>query len=170
MTSNDEVRASGPEPTKGEEPKLKLEDLKVQSFLTDEEARAVWGGDGPTGTAAFFNELGLTPAYLLALFVGVVELAGGLLLIAGLFTLPITAVLTLTMAVAIWKVHFANGFFLNWKNAPGVGHGFEYNLVLIAGLVALMFTGPGAFSLDSRRLQSAETEAAGRARLRATGS
>jgi putative oxidoreductase len=130
----------------------------------------VWGGDGPTGTAAFFNQLGLTPAYPLALLVGIVELVGGLFLIAGLFTVPITAVLILTMAVAIWKVHFANGFFLNWKNAPGVGHGFEYNLVLIAGLVALMFTGPGALSFDSRRLQSAETEAAGRARLRAKGS
>jgi putative oxidoreductase len=130
----------------------------------------VWGGDGPSGTAAFFNQLGLTPAYPLALLVGIVELAGGLLLIAGLFTVPITAVLTVNMAVAAWKVHVANGFFLNWKNEPGVGHGFEYNLVLIAGLVALMFTGPGALSFDSSRLRSAETEAAGRARLRGTGS
>jgi putative oxidoreductase len=129
----------------------------------------VWGGDGPTGTAAFFNQLGLTPAYLLALGIGIVELIGGLLLIAGLFTLPAAVVLAVNMTVAIWKVHFANGFFLNWKNAPGVGHGFEYNLVLTAGLVALMFTGPGALSFDSRRLKSAETEAAGRARLRTTG-
>ena len=130
----------------------------------------VWGGDGPGGTAAFFNQLGLTPAYLLALFVGIVELAGGFLLAAGLFTVPVTTVLAIDMAVAVWKVHLANGFFLNWKNAPGAGHGFEYNLVLIAGLVALMFTGPGALSFDSRRLESAETDAAGRARLRATGS
>ena len=130
----------------------------------------VWGGDGPTGTAAFFDQLGLTPAYILGLAVGIVELLGGLLLIAGLFTAQASAVLAVNMAVAIWKVHLANGFFLNWKNAPGIGHGFEYNLVLIAGLVALMFTGPGALSLDSRRLRSAETEAAGRARLRATGS
>jgi putative oxidoreductase len=126
----------------------------------------VWGGDGPTGTAAFFNQLGLTPAYILALGVGFVELAAGLLLIAGLFTLPVCAVLVLDMTVAVWKVHIANGFFLNWKNAPGLGHGFEYNLVLIASLVTLMFTGPGALSIDARRLNSAETEAAGRARLR----
>ena len=129
----------------------------------------VWGGDGPTGTAAFFNQLGLTPAYILGLGVGIVELLGGLLLIAGFFTLPVSTVLAVDMAVAIWKVHLANGFFLNWKNAPGVGHGFEYNLVLLAGLVALMCTGPGALSFDSRRLRSAETEAAGRARLRAGG-
>ena len=130
----------------------------------------VWGGDGPTGTAAFFNQLGLTPAYLLALGVGIVEFAGGLLLIAGLFTLPVSAVLAANMSVAVWKVHSANGFFLNWKNAPGLGHGYEYNLVLFASLVALMLTGPGALSVDARRLQSAEAEAAGRARLRATGS
>ena len=130
----------------------------------------VGGGDGPTGTAAFFNQLGLTPAYILGLGVGIVELVGGLLLVAGLFTLPVSAILAVDMAVAIWKVHVSNGFFLNWKNAPGVGHGFEYNLVLIAGLVALMLTGPGALSFDSRRMKSAETEAAGRARLRATES
>ena len=125
----------------------------------------LWGGDGPTATAAFFNQLGLTPAYVLALGVGIAELAGGLLLIAGLFTLPACAVLAVDMAVAVWKVHLANGFFLNWKNAPGLGHGIEYNLVLIAGLVALMLTGPGALSLDARRRESAETEAAGRARV-----
>lgn len=130
----------------------------------------VWGGDGPTGTAAFFNQLGLSPAYVLALSIGVVELAGGILLLAGLFTLPVCAVLAANMTVAIWKVHAANGFFLNWKNAPGFGHGYEYNLVLLAGLVALMLTGPGALSLDARRRKSAETDAAGRARLRATGS
>ena len=44
------------------------------------------GGGGLTGTAAFFAQLGLTPAYPLAMFVGLVELGGGLLLIAGAFT------------------------------------------------------------------------------------
>ena len=43
----------------------------------------LWGGGGLTGTAAFFAQLGLTPAYPLAIFVGLIELAGGLLLVAG---------------------------------------------------------------------------------------
>lgn len=124
------------------------------------------GGGGPTGTAAFFAQLGLTPAYPLALLVGIIELAGGALLIAGAFTLIVSIVLAVTMIVAVWKVHLANGFFLNWTIAPGVGHGFEFNLVLLAGLVSLMFTGPGALSIDGRRVRWAETEAAGRARLR----
>lgn len=129
----------------------------------------VWGGGGPAGTAAFFNQLGLTPAYPLALLVGLSEFVGGLLLISGAFTVFAAAVLAITMVIAIWKVHFAYGFFLNWLNTPGEGHGYEFHLVLLAGLFALMLTGPGAFSIDSQRIRSAETQAAGRARLRSGG-
>jgi putative oxidoreductase len=127
----------------------------------------LWGGGGLTGTAAFFSQLGLTPAYPLALFVAVVELSGGLLLVAGAFTLVASAVLTLIMLVAVWTVHLANGFFLNWTITPGQGHGYEFNLVLIATLVSLMFTGPGAWSVDRYRAREAETQAFGRARMRA---
>ena len=126
----------------------------------------IWGGGGPTGTAAFFAEVGLTPAYPLALLVGIVEVAGGLLLMGGAFTLITAAVLTVDMLVAVWTVHLASGFFLNWTMAPGQGHGYEFNLVLIAALVSLMLTGPGALSFDRYRAQAAEADALGRARLR----
>jgi putative oxidoreductase len=126
----------------------------------------VGGGGGPSGTAAFFAQLGLTPAYPLALFVGLIELLGGLLLIAGAFTMVSAALLAANMLVAVWKVHVANGFFLNWTNAPGQGHGYEFNLVLLGALAALMLSGPGALSVDERRLRSAESLAAGRARLK----
>lgn len=125
-----------------------------------------WGGGGPSGTAAFFAQLGLTPAYPLALLVGLVELVGGVLLVAGAFTIVVTSLLAVTMVVAVWKVHFVNGFFLNWTIAPGVGHGYEFNLVLLAGLVSLALTGPGPLSIDWRRSRAAEIEAASRARLR----
>jgi putative oxidoreductase len=127
----------------------------------------IWGGAGISGTAAFFSELGLFPAYPLALFVGLVELVGGLMLAAGAFTLITAALLAIHMSIAVWKVHLPNGFFLNWTNAPGLGHGYEFNLVLLAALACLMLTGPGAFSVDGRRENWAESEAAGRARLRA---
>jgi uncharacterized membrane protein YphA (DoxX/SURF4 family) len=71
------------------------------------------------------------------------------------------------MTVAIWKVHLVNGFFLNWGMTPGVGHGVEFNLVLIGALLCLMLSGPGGLSIDWRRARSAESQAAGRARLRA---
>ena len=126
----------------------------------------LWGGGGPTGTAAFFAQLGLTPAFPLAIVVGFVELGGGLVLIAGAFTLITAAVLTVDMLVAVWTVHLANGFFLNWTMAPGQGHGYEFNLALIAALVSLMLTGPGALSFDRYRARAAETQAFGRARMR----
>jgi len=127
----------------------------------------VWGGGGLSGTAAFFGQLGLTPAYPLAILVGLVEFAGGLMLIAGALTLFVALALALNMVVALWKVHLANGFFLNWNIVAGQGHGYEFTLALIGALVSLMLTGPGALSVDGRRERSAEAEAYGRARLRA---
>ena len=126
----------------------------------------IWGGGGLEGTAAGFAQTGLQPSYFLAILAGVAEFGGGLLLVIGALTVPSAIVLTLTMLVAMWKVHLANGFFLNWTNTPGQGHGVEYNIALIGGLVCLALTGPGAFSVDGRRAESAAAEAAGRARLR----
>ena len=127
----------------------------------------LWGGAGLTGTAAFFAQLGLAPAFPLAILVGLVEFGGGLLLMTGAFTLVISAILTVTMLVAVWTVHLSSGFFLNWTMAPGQGHGFEFSLVLIATLVSLMLTGPGALSIDRYRTRAAEAQAFGRARMRA---
>lgn len=125
------------------------------------------GGGGLAGTAAYFAQIGLTPSYPLAVAAGLVEFGGGLLLIVGAFTLFAALALTINMAVAVWKVHLANGFFLNWALVPGHGHGYEFNLTLIGALISLMLTGAGAFSIDERRARSAEVEAYGRARLRA---
>ena len=79
----------------------------------------------------------------------------------------VTLVLVADTAISTWKVHLANGFFLNWTLEPGVGHGYEYHLLLLAALVCLMFTGPGAASVDVGRVRSAEAAASARARLRA---
>ena len=68
------------------------------------------------------------------------------------------------MAVAVWKVHYQYGFFMNWTQAPNQGHGFEYNLVLIGALIALMLGGPGPLSVDEWRHSIAEARARGRAR------
>jgi putative oxidoreductase len=119
----------------------------------------IWGGGGLTGTAAYFAQLGLEPAYPLAILAGVVEFAGGLLLLAGAFTQIAAALLVVQMLVAIWTVHLDAGFFL-----PA---GYEFNLTLIGALVSLMLTGPGALSIDARRASHAAAAAAGRARLRA---
>ncbi len=119
----------------------------------------MWGGGGLTGTAAFFGELGLEPAYPLATVAGAIEFGGGLLLLLGAYTQSASALLGVQMLVAIWTVHRAAGFFLP--------NGYEFNLTLIAALVCLMLTGAGALSVDARRASHAAAAAAGRARLRA---
>lgn len=125
----------------------------------------VWGGGGIEGTAAYFAQLGLAPAMPLAVTVAVAEFTGGLLLVAGAFTIPAALALSAIMLGAMWKVHFAHGFFLTSAGAAGTG--YEFNLALLAALVCLVLSGPGAFSLDERRERSAEAMAAGRARIRA---
>ncbi len=54
------------------------------------------------------------------------------------------SVLTATMLTAIQRVHFSKG---PWA-ADG---GYEYNVVLIAAVLALAETGPGSPSIDSAR-------------------
>lgn len=126
----------------------------------------VWGGGGPSGTADLFAQHGLAPAYPLALAVGVLEFAGGLMLIAGALTLLVALALSAIVA-GVTTVHLPHGLFLNWTNTPGQWHGYEFSFLLIGALVSLMLTGPGAFSVDGRRARSEEAAAAGRARLRA---
>lgn len=126
----------------------------------------IWGGGGIGGTAAFFAQLGLAPALPLALLVGCIEFIGGIMLLLGALSRATALVLAVDMAVAIWKVHFANGFFLNWNMVRGQGHGFEFNLALAGALVALALTGPGILSVDGWRARSTETRAYGRARIR----
>ena len=126
----------------------------------------VWDGPGLGATGTHFDTIGLSPGYPLAVAVAITESAGGLLLVLGALTRYAALALTVVMLGAIWKVHLAHGFFVNWAMTPGRGHGIEFNLVLIAALVCIALGGPGPFSVDERRARSAEAYAAGRARLR----
>ncbi|MCS5671039.1 MAG: DoxX family protein [Vicinamibacterales bacterium] len=116
----------------------------------------MWG-TSPEGTVALFALVGLQPAPLLAVTVGIVELCGGTALFLGAFTRLMSALLAIIMAVAIWKVHWPYGFFLNLSLEPGVGHGFEYALVLFAALFCLMLNGPGVLSFDGYAGKSAKS-------------
>lgn len=139
----------------------------VGATLAAHGVQKLFGGDGLQASAGLLGQIGLGPAWPPAIVLAVAELGGGLLLVAGAFTLPAAAVLVVDMLASTWKVHLAQGFFLRWALAPDAGYGFEYNFVLIGALVSLMFTGPGAFSVDARRARAAEMAAYGRARLRA---
>ena len=116
----------------------------------------VFGGS-PTETAAMFEASGLHPALLLVLIVGVIELFGGAAIILGVWTRFAAILLAINMGVAIWKIHLPHGFFLNLSLEPGVGHGYEFAMVLLGGLVCLLLNGPGAMSIDGYRARTGAT-------------
>jgi putative oxidoreductase len=123
----------------------------------------MWGGPGLDGTSGMLAGLGLPYPYPLAALLAVVEFGGGLLLVLGGLTRWVGFALAIDMAVAIWKVHYVNGFFLSGQAGRD---GVEYTLVLLGALLCLMLTGAGALSVDQWRSQSAEAAARGRARAR----
>ena len=101
-----------------------------------------FGGPGPEGTEQMMQGLNLYPPRRNALAAGVTETVGGVLLAAGMVTPLAAASLIGVMVTAIRTVHLKNG---PWA-AEG---GYEYNLVLIAALLALVDGGPGDLSADA---------------------
>ncbi|WP_046212998.1 DoxX family protein [Paenibacillus wulumuqiensis] len=101
-----------------------------------------FGGFGPKGTGGWMESLGIKPGVAAAVAAGLVELLGGLAFAAGLFTPIVAVLLSLTMVMAIVKVHAPNGF---WNTAGG----YEFNLILIVVLIGVALTGAGAYSLDA---------------------
>jgi len=100
-----------------------------------------FGGHGPDATGKFFESLGLRPGRRHAMAAGASEAGGGALLALGLFTPAAAAGLIGTMFTAIRKVHGSKG---PWVTDGG----YEYNLVLMAAVLALADVGPGYWSLD----------------------
>jgi putative oxidoreductase len=101
----------------------------------------VFGGHGIKGTGGFFGALGFRAPVAMALLAGLSEFGGGVGLAAGFLTPFAALALAVTMTIAIMTVHVTKGF---WA-ANG---GYEYNLLIWAGAVAVAATGPGRFSLD----------------------
>ncbi len=90
--------------------------------------------------------MGIPPAATVA--ASFIECFGGLALIVGFLVRPAALGLIVVMLVAISKVHARHGFFLNWSVAPGKGHGWEFNLALIAMALSLLIGGGGMLSVD----------------------
>ncbi len=104
----------------------------------------LFGGPGLTSTLRNFEvHMGIPP--LLTLLAIIAEFGGGLGVLCGLFTRLSACGIAVTMAVAIYKVHWVNGFFLS---ASGKGNGIEYTLALLGMALALVVSGGGSWSLD----------------------
>jgi putative oxidoreductase len=100
-----------------------------------------FGGPGLEATAQGFHQMGMRPGRRNAIAAGISETAGGAAIALGFATPLAASALIATMLTAINRVHLKNG---PWASKGG----YEYNVVLIAALLALVEVGPGEPSLD----------------------
>jgi putative oxidoreductase len=105
-----------------------------------------FGGGGMSGTLAFFRE-GLHLPNAIGLLVIAVELFGALALLLGAYTRVAAAGIGAVMVGAAVLVHLPNGFFMNWFGNQA-GEGFEYHLLVLAMVAALVVKGGGRASVD----------------------
>lgn len=101
------------------------------------------GGGKISGTAQWFEGLGMRPGILHAWTASVTEVGSGLLLVLGFLTPLACAGVIGTMTVALVTAHLRNGFFIFRP-----GQGYEYTLTLIVMALALAGMGSGRWSLD----------------------
>ena len=105
-----------------------------------------FGGNGFSGTMTFFTDTMGIP-WILALLVIVAEFFGSLGLLVGLLTRVAAFGIGMVMTGAIFMVHLQHGFFMNWSGNQA-GEGFEYHLLVLAIVLALLVRGAGAWSVD----------------------
>ncbi|KNX38518.1 DoxX family protein [Luteipulveratus halotolerans] len=105
---------------------------------------------GLDGVEAMFEKSGVPLPALTAPAVAALEVGGGALLIAGLLTSLVSALVALDMLGAWWFVHKDGGLFVSEG-------GWELVAMIGAAAVALAAVGAGRFSIDhatSRLLRS----------------
>jgi putative oxidoreductase len=112
-----------------------------------QKALGWFGGMGLTGTLGAFQTYMHIP-FLLALAVIAAEFLGSIALALGFFTRLSAFGIGVTMVVAAFKVHLANGFFMNWMGNQK-GEGIEYFILALTLALALVLKGGGKWSLDS---------------------
>ncbi|KAA2235693.1 DoxX family protein [Salinarimonas soli] len=87
---------------------------------------------------------GLPPVLSLFGIGAILELVGGLFILLGLFTRPVAFILAGEMAVAYWMFHAPRGLY-------PVLNGGDAAILYCFVFLLLVFTGPGALSVDGAR-------------------
>jgi putative oxidoreductase len=110
---------------------------------------------GPAGFEKLITQTGVPFPHFTSWLVPLTEVGGGLALMVGSFTMLVAIPLMITMLVAMITVQLKFGFssvntIALTPQGPRFGPpGYEINLLYIAGLISLMITGAGAFSVDA---------------------
>lgn len=103
-----------------------------------------FGGGGFSSTMEAMS--GMLPGVIVFLVI-IGEFFGALGLIFGFLTRFCAASIGVIMLGAVFMVHSANGFFMNWYGQQE-GEGFEYHILALGICLALMIAGGGAASID----------------------
>lgn len=136
---------------RGANPELGLAILRVVLgviFLTHGLPKLMGGVSGLEG---MLGNLGVPLAGLMAWVVTLLEVGGGLALIAGFLVTPFSLLLSFHMLMGIFLVHLQAGWYVLGSRAQHPPGGAEFNVLLIAGLLTLVLAGPGAAAVDNRQ-------------------
>lgn len=117
-----------------------------------------FGGYGFHGTMGFFTQEMHIPAVLALLAISA-EFFGGLGLIVGFLSRIAAFGILCNMVTAVLLIHHNYGFFMNW-GGDQKGEGFEYHLLAIAVMLAIIIKGAGAYSVDGMLSRSRQMQAA----------
>lgn len=79
--------------------------------------------------------------------VAYVEFIGGILMILGVRIREVAVLFTITMIVAIYKVHLGKGF-----------GGMEYQVTLLLMSLAIIFTGAGKYTLLAEKMEGCDNK------------
>jgi putative oxidoreductase len=101
-----------------------------------------FGGSGLTRLRQGFEKQGFRPVWPWVVLAIVGEVGGGLSVALGFLTPLGAAGILGAMAMATFKSHWKNGFWLNKG-------GYEYSLMLLIVSIALGLLGPGGYALDT---------------------
>ena len=105
-----------------------------------------FGGYGINGTMGYLTgTLGIPVVF--AFLAIMAEGLGWMGLITGLLTRLAAFGIAVNMSVAVFLLHFQNGFFMNW-NGTQKGEGYEFHILVLAIAIALMIRGGGKWSID----------------------
>lgn len=111
-------------------------------------------GKGPDNFVRIVDALGVPLPHLMAWLTILIELIGGLMMMAGAFTLTLVAPMAAVLLVALFTVHLQFGFtsiklMAVTPAGPRFGPpGIETNLLYLAGLATLLLGGPGPLAID----------------------
>ena len=106
----------------------------------------IWGGFGFNQTMHHFTEnLGIP--FALALCAICVEFFSSLMLLVGFQTRINALLLSIVMLVA-GSMHLKHGFYMNWFGQK-TAEGFEFHILALGIVLALVFLGGGKYSLDA---------------------